>query len=139
MQKKGIFFFLTIVFSSLFLFAGAAEKQPFPDDILLENEDYKKDRKGPVPFSHLNHSEDYEVACDQCHHEYDDGKNVWQEGDTVKKCGDCHDPKETKGDIKKLQLAFHRNCKNCHKELAKEGISEDAPFKKCGDCHEKSS
>jgi len=36
----------------------------------------------------------------------------------------------------KLQNAYHKNCKTCHKTLAKEG-KKSGPFKKCNKCHEK--
>jgi hypothetical protein len=113
---------------------GAEEQSP-PDEITLEDEGYKSNRRGPVYFSHLNHAEDYGVLCEDCHHHYQDGENVWEEGDPVKRCAECHDPRETKGKIKNLKLAFHKNCKNCHRELAKEGITKDAPYRKCSDCH----
>jgi hypothetical protein len=129
-----------IIVCLLFLIVGtltAAEKQTVPEDIIIENEGYKSKRKGPVPFSHQDHFESYDVACTECHHEYKDGKNVWQEGHPVKKCHECHSPLKSEGKVKKLKLAFHKNCKNCHKDLAKEGITKDAPYKKCGDCHQK--
>jgi len=110
-----------------------------PEDMMIENEGYKPDRKSPVIFSHLNHAEDYEVSCMQCHHEFEDGENVWQEGDPVNKCVECHSPVENQGAVKKLSIAFHKNCKTCHRNLARAGISKDAPYKKCTDCHKKKS
>jgi Class III cytochrome C family len=134
---------LTVILAFLlFLIVGtlkASEKQSVPEEIIFENEGYKSDKKGPVEFSHLNHSEDYEVACTDCHHDYQDGKNVWKEGDPVKKCIECHSPLKSEGKVKRLNLAFHRNCKNCHKDLAKKGITKEAPYKKCNDCHQKGS
>ena len=134
---------LTVILAGLlFVIVGtlmAVEKQPVQEVILIENEIYKSNRKGPVRFSHLDHSESYDVACTECHHDYQDGKNVWKEGDPVKKCFVCHNPLKNEGDVKKLKLAFHKNCKYCHKDLAKKGISKDAPYKKCNDCHEKRS
>ena len=135
--------FVTAVILSIFLMFGflqigliAGEDEP-PDEITINNEGYKFKRRGPVHFEHLSHSEDYDIACNECHHDYQDGKNVWQEGDPVNKCIDCHDPNESDGNIKNLRLSFHRNCKTCHKDMAREGITEDAPFKKCSGCHEK--
>lgn len=107
-----------------------------PEDMMIDNEGYEPDRKSPVSFSHLNHAEDYEVSCMQCHHEYRDGENVWNEGDPVKKCIECHSPVENQGEVKKLSIAFHKNCKACHRNLAKEGITKDAPYRQCTDCHE---
>lgn len=117
----------------------SAEEKSMPEEIVIENPVYEPDRKGPVHFSHLAHYDDYEVACEDCHHEYKEAKNVWTEGDPVKKCETCHDPFENKRDTKKLRIAFHNNCKSCHENLFKEGISEDAPFRSCYDCHERKS
>jgi len=114
----------------------AAEEQAMPEEIYIENKVYQTDRKGPVRFSHSEHAEGYVEACDGCHHEYRDGENVWQEGQPVKKCSACHDPSKSKGNAKKLNIAFHKNCKGCHRKLAKEG-GTDAPYKQCTDCHEK--
>jgi len=114
----------------------AAEEQAMPEEIYIENKVYKTDRKGPVRFSHSEHAEGYVEACDGCHHEYRDGENVWQEGQPVKKCSACHDPSKNKGNVKKLNIAFHKNCKGCHRKLVKEG-GTDAPYKQCTDCHEK--
>jgi len=114
----------------------AAEEQEMPEEIYIENKFYQTDRKGPVRFSHSEHAEAYVEACEGCHHEYRDGENVWQEGQPVKKCSACHDPSKSKGNVKKLNIAFHKNCKGCHRKLAKEG-GTDAPYKQCTGCHEK--
>ena len=132
---------LVVIFTCLlFMLAGTgtvAEEESGPEDIVIDNEGYKTDRKGPVDFSHLSHTEDYEVSCNECHHDYKEGKNVWTEGDPVSKCASCHNPLESKGNAKKLSIAFHKNCKTCHRNALKEGISEDAPFKSCYHCHKR--
>jgi predicted CXXCH cytochrome family protein len=127
-----------VLFLSFWTFAEQASKEP-PEEMMLDNTCYKSDLKGPVPFSHLNHSEDYDIACNQCHHVYENGENVWREGDPVDKCSSCHSPLESKGEVKKLKLAFHKSCKGCHKRMVKEGIAEDAPYRRCNDCHQKKS
>ncbi len=104
-----------------------------PEKIVIDGKNYKKDIKGPVTFSHSKHNKEYGVKCLECHHDYKDGVNIWKEGNEVKKCSECHDANITEGNVKKLMMAFHDNCKNCHKEKAKEGI--DAPEKKCESCH----
>lgn len=114
-----------------------AEEEAMPEEIVIDNPVYETDRKGSVYFSHLVHYDDYGVACEDCHHEYEGGENVWTEGDPVKKCGSCHDPSKSKGHVKKLSIAFHKNCKACHENLFKEDITKDAPFKNCYDCHER--
>ena len=135
MDKKGISTLIIIAISSvLFLAVGALIAADVPEQIKIENQGYKSDKKGPVEFHHKKHSTDYNIACIDCHHVYDGGNNVWKEGDPVKKCIECHDP-EKSGDTMKLQNAFHKNCKDCHKEISKEG--KEAPYKKCTDCHGK--
>jgi hypothetical protein len=49
----------------------------------------------------------------------------------VKKCSSCHDPEKKQENADKLNLAFHKNCQTCHKELK----GKEAPWKKCADCH----
>jgi hypothetical protein len=115
----------------------AAETQDVPDEILLENKIYRTHRKGPVLFSHLEHAEGYVEACEDCHHEYKDGQNVWHEGQPVKQCSSCHDPSKRQGKARKLYIAYHKNCKGCHQKLAREG-GTNAPYKQCTDCHAKS-
>ncbi|MBN1832890.1 MAG: cytochrome c3 family protein [Deltaproteobacteria bacterium] len=116
-----------------------AEEESMPEEIVIDHSVYQPDRKGPVYFSHLAHYDDYDVVCEDCHHEYKGAENVWTEGDPVKKCETYHDPSESKGDIKKLRIAFHNNCKSCHENLFKANISEDAPYRNCYNCHERES
>jgi len=115
---------------------NATEEQEVPDEISINNEVYKTDRKGSVLFSHSEHADGYVESCDGCHHEYKDGQNIWEEGQPVKKCSSCHDPSKRDGRTRKLNIAYHKNCKGCHRELAKEG-STQAPYRQCTDCHEK--
>ena len=42
-------------------------------------------------YTHETHTIKYEVPCAYCHHVFEDGKNVWQEGMPVQKCSECHD------------------------------------------------
>ncbi|MGD9031590.1 MAG: cytochrome c3 family protein [Desulfobacteraceae bacterium] len=137
-MKKGIWSLGVAVLAGLmFLGVGVLTAADVPDEIMISNEGYKTDKKGPVKLTHKKHSVDYKVACNECHHEYENGKNVWKEGQPVKKCADCHDPKKKQGKTLKLNIAYHKNCKNCHKEIMKKDPSKKAPFKKCNDCHQK--
>ena len=133
--KKGISTIIIIATIAIFATAGILIANDVPDNVSIENEGYKKDKKPAVLLSHKAHSADYKVACVDCHHVYEDGKNTWKEGDAVKKCVECHDPNKKQGTTVKLQNAFHKNCKNCHKEVDPE--SKKAPSKKCTDCHGK--
>lgn len=132
-MKKGLIFIVTLACAGLFLTAGLLTAADIPVDIVIDGETYSKDRKGAVNFSHAKHSGDYGVACVDCHHDYVDGKNIWEKGNDVKKCEECHDPSKSVEKVKKLMLAFHKNCQNCHKAKVKEGIK--APGKKCINCH----
>ena len=138
-KSRGFWTLVLVAFVAVnFLVVGVlTATTDVPTDIKIENKGYKKDKKKAVAFSHKKHSTELKVACNECHHDYQGGKNVWSEGMPVKKCKDCHDPNKKKGKTKKLQNAFHSNCKNCHKKLAKEGKSKDAPYKKCTACHQK--
>jgi hypothetical protein len=131
--------FLCIALSFFFVTAvslNATETQEMPEEIVINNKVYETDRKGSVWFSHSDHAENYVDTCDGCHHEYKDGENVWEEGQFVKKCFTCHDPSKSERSVKKLNIAYHKNCKGCHKKLAKQG-GTDAPYRQCTDCHEK--
>ncbi len=101
--------------------------------ITIDNLGYESDNKGPVIFSHARHYYEYNIDCAQCHHIYQDGQNIWKQGDSVQKCATCHDPNEEQDNVFKLQKAFHDNCRSCHSEVSKEG--KDAPYRKCSDCH----
>ena len=137
-MKRGIVSLILVALTGLlFITVGALTATDVPDDVTIENEGYKKDKKRPVKLSHKKHNADYKVACTECHHDYQDGKNVWKEGNPVKKCSSCHSPLKKVGKTKKLQIAYHKNCKDCHKAVAKEG--KKAPFKKCKECHLKKS
>lgn len=137
MRRRFCIFLTAMVTALLFLSVGtlvlAAKDEP-KQVIEIENKGYTKDKKSPVPFDHMAHTK-AGVKCDDCHHVYKDGKNTWKEGDEVQKCSTCHDlNKDTEKDgmkVMKLQNAYHRNCKNCHKEKKK------GPYKKCNDCHVK--
>ena len=104
------------------------------DIIIIDNKDYKKDRKGPVSFNHKKHGWEYKIFCWQCHHDYKEGENVWSAWGTTKKCNQCHNPITEQGAAVKLKKAYHLNCKTCHKELAVFGEQSSA-YRKCNRCH----
>ena len=110
-----------------------AEAAGIGDEIIIENQGYTEDIKKPVKLSHKKHAEEYEIACDSCHHVYEEGENIWKEGDPVEKCVVCHDPVADQDGVIKLQSAFHKNCRDCHREVTQEG--KEAPYKKCTACH----
>jgi hypothetical protein len=125
--------FITIIAVDFLL---ASDKQDMPETITLENKACGNSR-GPVEFAHVTHAEDYGISCNECHHYYENGKNIWKEEDGVNKCIECHDSCKSDGKVKKLELAFHKNCKECHRKMATEQGATNAPFRACKDCHKR--
>jgi len=109
--------------------AYAATQAPDHDIVISSKEVFKEPKKTPVTFSHPKHKE---FKCTECHHEYKDGKNVWQEGQEVKKCYACH-KLEAQDKIVALQKAYHDKCQSCHKKLKKE--KKKAGPTACSKCH----
>ncbi len=114
--------------------AKGGEKTINYNDFKINNQDYEKKKKGPVYFTHRKHAYDYKILCWECHHEFDEGKNIWSPWEGTGKCVDCHDPREKIDNMPNLQKAYHLNCKNCHSAMAREG-KETGPYKKCAGCH----
>lgn len=104
--------------------------------MIIDNEVYEKERKGPVLFAHRKHAKEYGVSCWDCHHDYADGENIWAPWEDTMACIECHDPAQDDGAIMKLQTAYHLNCKTCHKEQAVFGNDAQA-YRKCTTCHER--
>ena len=114
----------------------AYASQEVADTFKIDYRDkFQKTIKPPVEFTHKKHHDEFKVACAECHHVYKDGKNVWQEGQEVQKCIECHSPDKKEAKAKKvldLRNAFHKNCQTCHKDAVKQG--KKAPVK-CAQCH----
>jgi hypothetical protein len=121
---------LSIVLAAAFTLAYAATKMP-EKNLILKSDVFKKHKKSPVVFPHVKHKA---FKCVTCHHEYKDGKNVWKEGQEVKKCGACHQFKK-KGKMPKLEKAYHNLCIKCHKKFKKEK-KKTGPTS-CSKCHPK--
>jgi hypothetical protein len=134
-MKKLSLLALVIAAGTALLFGGVLTAADVPDEVVINNEGYSSDRKGPVALSHKKHVEEYGVTCEECHHVYEDGENVWKEGCPVQACSECHDYEKSEGNAMKLNFAYHRNCQGCHKEAYKEG-NKNAPVRNCNDCHE---
>ncbi len=113
-----------------------------PAEIIILSPLWKEHTRGGVAFTHENHEKKYKVECDECHHVYENGKNVWKKGIPVSKCEVCHNEGTVKGetklspDVKKknLKLAFHGNCQGCHRKLKRENPESKAPTV-CSKCH----
>jgi hypothetical protein len=144
MHRKGrygrLFFFILVAglaLSGAIVVTGyTQEKASDLDVIVINNEGYDSDRKGPVTFTHRKHALDYKVSCWDCHHEYEGGKNLWAPWKETLKCSECHMPSMDMEEVMNLQKAYHINCKNCHEERAKENENH-GPYRKCYGCHQK--
>jgi nitrate/TMAO reductase-like tetraheme cytochrome c subunit len=120
---------LGVAFLVAVTLAYAATKAPDKDIVIHTKEVFKETKKAPVTFSHEKHKD---AKCIDCHHDYKDGKNVWQEGQEVKKCGACH-AFEAQDKTLKLEKAYHDKCQGCHKKLKKDK-KKTGPTS-CSKCH----
>ena len=135
MKRRAFFLSAIILFLAIFTGVGIIIATDIPDEINIKAEAFGTYKKGPVKLNHKKHSADYKIACTECHHRYEGGKNIFKEGDPVQKCSGCHDAKKSEGNVKKLMLAYHNNCQGCHKDMKKEG-KNTGPTNKCAECHE---
>jgi predicted CXXCH cytochrome family protein len=101
--------------------AMAVEVSIGPADMTLQTEAARK----PATFPHRDHQDMF--ACTKCHHAKDEVM-------TIDKCASCHTKDISNADVNSYKKAAHKLCKNCHKEVNKEGKS--APIK-CSGCHPK--
>jgi predicted CXXCH cytochrome family protein len=134
MRKNILFIGAAIACAVLFAVVSIPLATDAPDEINILDSSIENPKKGAVHFTHKKHAVDYKIACTECHHVYKEGKNVFKQGDPVQKCSACHDPVKSEGNVKKLMLAFHKNCQGCHKDLEAAG-KPTGPTKKCNDCH----
>jgi hypothetical protein len=104
-----------LVVAMVFAF-GTAFAAP-PDKMVIKE---MQKVKGPVPFDHKGHGENFK-PCATCHHADAAGKE--------QKCSKCHGDK-TDGKKVSLKEAFHTQCKGCHQK-------ENKGPTKCDDCHKK--
>jgi Ni/Co efflux regulator RcnB len=125
---------------------GGAAEQKVPETMVIKSTLWKDHTKENFDFHHKKHQEDYKIKCEECHHVYKDGKNIWKKGDEVKKCQECHNEPTIKGEKKlpkdkqklNLKIAFHDNCIGCHKKLKKKDKKKYAKIPTtCVKCHPK--
>ena len=88
--------------------------------------------KPPVLFSHRRHPKSW-IACEQCHHDYKGGRNLWREGLPGEKCQACY-KLMAKRDVIDAQNAFHRQCKGLPPGPEKTAAAGAGPIK-CEGCH----
>ena len=132
MKTKGRMFWMISV-AALMIFTGSP-LQAQPDKIILDHsKDFGKKGRSPVPFPHNRHVE-AGLSCKDCHHVYENGKNVLdesklEEGNQGIRCSACHRSKSRPD----LEQAFHNQCMGCHKQFLKEKKKTGPRF--CGECH----
>jgi c(7)-type cytochrome triheme protein len=118
------------------LFCGVSICCAQPDEITLGHTGaFQEKQRTAVNFPHELHMGPLE--CLDCHHQYEDGKNVLdpgelEEGTGEATCNACHDEQS---DVR-LMEAFHRECIGCHIARRKAGKSTGPEL--CGECHPKS-
>ena len=144
MLKKKFFIVLAVALSAVFfLTIGSLTAMDMPDTITMNSKVFSKHTKNLVTFHHKKHADNAKISCTDCHHVYKDGKNVWKEGDPVKKCDTCHTKtgKPPKG-MKKAEkikeyckYAMHANCKGCHKKMIDKKSPMGKKLRKCSGCH----
>jgi hypothetical protein len=124
---------LMITVATMIVLTGSALRAQ-PDKIILDSSK-TSDKKGrpAVTFPHNRHIE-VGLACKDCHHIYENGKNVLDEskleaGNQDIRCSTCHGSKLRPN----LQQAFHDQCMGCHMKYHKEKKKTGPRY--CGECH----
>ncbi len=97
-----------------------------PDKIILKGK-----TRPDVTLLH-NHHVEAGLSCKDCHHLYENGKNVLdesklEEGNKDVRCINCHGSK--------LEQSFHKQCIGCHAKYQKEKKKTGPQY--CGGCHVK--
>ena len=119
---------LTIMFFALTVLIGSP-LQAQPEKIVLDHSKILGGKTRPeVTFPHNRHMES-DLSCKDCHHVYENGKNVLdesnlEEGNQGIRCSACHGPKFRLN----LKEAFHNQCIGCHTK------KKTGP-RFCGECH----
>jgi hypothetical protein len=105
-----------------------------PDKMVLDRSKASGEKQRPaVTFPHNRHAE-MGLSCKDCHHLYENGKNVLdesklEEGNKDIRCSACHGSKSRLNPEK----AFHKQCIGCHTKYQKEKKKTGPRY--CGGCH----
>lgn len=73
-------------------------------------------------FAHRRHAKEFKISCGECHHVYENEKNIWNEEMPIQKCSECHDPPLLKGQkdlVAGFQLTIFLDlpaCARCHRK-----------------------
>jgi len=81
-----------------------------------------------VIFLHDAHNEKAKIEeCNECHHDYKDGKKIEDASSEGTACSECHKSRDGEDPLPLIR-AYHLQCKGCHAEKRKgPGM--------CGECH----
>ena len=120
---------LMITVAVLLVLTGSSLRAQ-PDKIILEGK-----TRPAVTLPHNKHVE-AGLSCKDCHHIYENGKNILdesklEEGNQDIRCSACHGQKFRPN----LEQAFHNQCMGCHTRYQKEKKKTGPRF--CGECHVK--
>lgn len=108
--------------------AGLALAQE--DNLVINSQALGEHTRPLVKFAHARHSEKI-PDCTTCHHDFSPtGNRGSSEGQS---CSDCHGPRPTAKNSVGLAMAFHKQCKECHRFAAGKG-QPSGPVT-CGGCH----
>jgi c(7)-type cytochrome triheme protein len=125
---------LLMITVAAFLVLSNSPLRAQPDKMVLDSSKVSGEKQRPaVTFPHNRHVE-IGLSCMDCHHFYQDGKNILdesklEEGNKDIRCSACHGPKSRLN----LQEAFHDQCTGCHKRYQKENKKTGPRY--CGGCH----
>jgi len=113
---------------ALFLLFNGSLLSAQPEQMVLEGK-----TRPAVTFPHQRHME-AELSCKDCHHVYENGKNILdesklEEGNKDIRCSACHGPKSRLN----LEEAFHNQCIGCHRKAQVEKKKTVPQY--CGGCH----
>jgi hypothetical protein len=91
--------------------------------------------KKPARFDHNKHLA-LGVTCGQCHHDAEHNPLAEEailamDNSTKLQCASCHNAEFANEKLNSVKLAFHGNCKECHKQ----GVGDIKGPTKCTDCH----
>ena len=100
--------------------------------MIIDNTVFKSKSRSAVRFNHGNHMALYGVSCRDCHHRFENKKNMLDpveltDDNKTIHCRYCHTGSS------RLQNAYHRLCIGCHQSMIKKNLT--AGPRLCGECH----
>ncbi len=102
----------------------------------MDTSGFENPRRPGVVFDHDQHNKTAQLDdCARCHHLYENGTIIEDESSEDSYCSECHQLSSNQvisnqGNKITLQVAFHRQCWECHFEEKKGPVF-------CGECHVK--